>query len=86
MKTLNINERIRVLRKTKDITQQQMADSLGMTVSSYNMKENGKRPIDTDELERIAGVLGVQTVIFFQEKFHVKWNGEISGEEVNAVG
>jgi len=79
---LNINERIKLVRKTKGFTQQHMADNLEMTVSSYNMKENGKRSIDTKELEKIASVLGVQTVIFFQEKFHVKWNDSAVREEV----
>jgi len=64
---LNINERIKLVRKTKGFTQQHMADNLEMTVSSYNMKENGKRSIDTKELEKIASVLGVQTVIFFKK-------------------
>lgn len=76
---LTLSEKIRLVRKTKGITQQTMADRLSMTVSAYNMKENGKRSIDTDELEEIAAIFEVPVAVFFQETFHVKWNeGEVS--------
>lgn len=37
-----LHEKIRALRKSKGMSQTFIAERLDMTVSSYNMKENGK--------------------------------------------
>ncbi|MNP78205.1 hypothetical protein D3C76_1757650 [compost metagenome] len=47
-----------------------------MTVSNYNMKENGKRTIKTYELEAIAKALGEPITSFFDENIHVKLKKE----------
>jgi transcriptional regulator with XRE-family HTH domain len=69
---LQLHERIRSLRKSKGVSQTHIAKELNMSVSGYNMKESGKRPINTDELQAIAKTLGVSASIFFDDKFHVK--------------
>jgi len=71
---LKLHERIRMVRKAKGISQTRVAEQVGMTVSSYNMKELGKRPISTDELEGIAGALGENVSFFYEDNFHVKLN------------
>lgn len=71
---MKLNERIRVFRKSKGISQTHMAKELKISVSGYNMKELGKRPITTTELEEIAKVLGVSASIFFEENVHVECN------------
>jgi DNA-binding XRE family transcriptional regulator len=72
--SVNLNERIKIVRKSKGISQTHVANEVGMTVSSYNMKENGRRPISTDEIENIAIALDVSPGIFFDDEFHVKLN------------
>ncbi|WP_426447649.1 helix-turn-helix domain-containing protein [Paenibacillus sp. S-38] len=67
-----LHEKIRALRKSKGMSQTFIAERLDMTVSSYNMKENGKRPISTTELESISRVLEVPATVFYEENFHVK--------------
>ncbi|MFC5647653.1 helix-turn-helix domain-containing protein [Paenibacillus solisilvae] len=76
---MKVHEKIRIVRKSKGIAQKFVAEKIGMTISNYNMKENGKRPIVTNELEKIAAALEVTATLFFEDQFHVKWN-ELSKE------
>jgi ribosome-binding protein aMBF1 (putative translation factor) len=71
---LHLNECIRNYRKSKGISQKHIAKELNISVSGYNMKELGKRPINTDELQIIAKSLGVSPSYFFEEELHVKCN------------
>lgn len=71
---MELNEKIKMLRKSKGVSQTFIAFELGITTSGYNMKETGKRPITTGELEIISKALGVSASIFFDDKFHVKLN------------
>lgn len=73
-----IHEKIKAVRNFKGIKQKSIADALGLTVQSYSLKERGKRPITTSELEVIAEQLGVPTSIFFKESFNVKFNNVAS--------
>lgn len=71
---MELYEKIKTVRKIKGISQLVVSNKLNITVQSYSMKETGKRPITTSELENICEVLGVSPTIFFEEEFHVKWN------------
>ncbi|MEK4876923.1 MULTISPECIES: helix-turn-helix domain-containing protein [Paenibacillus] len=62
---MKLHNKIRDIRKSKGVTQTFVAKQTGMTISNYNMKENGKRPISTVELEIIAAVLKEPVVNFF---------------------
>lgn len=46
--------RIRDLREDRDLTQQQLAQFLGMTQSGYSGYETGKRDIPTSVLLKLA--------------------------------
>ncbi len=50
----NYYPRIRDLREDRDLTQQQIADYLGMKQSQYSRYERGLRDIPTDILIRLA--------------------------------
>lgn len=63
---MNIHDKIRALRKSQGISQTHIAEALNMSVSGYNMKECGKRPINTEELQIIAKSLKVSASIFFE--------------------
>ncbi|MEK5068060.1 helix-turn-helix domain-containing protein [Sporosarcina sp. FSL K6-1508] len=69
---MKVHEKVRGLRESKGISQTFVANSIGITVSGYNMKEHGKRPISIEELEKIAVVLEVQASYFFEKEVHVK--------------
>lgn len=71
---MELHEKIRTVRKIKGINQQALSKKLKITVQSYSMKETGKRPITTDELEAICEALEVSPSVFFESEFHVKWS------------
>ncbi len=50
----NYYPRLRDLREDRDLTQQQVADFLGMKQSQYSRYERGLRDIPTDVLIRLA--------------------------------
>lgn len=57
--------RLRYLRKQDELTQQQLADKLGIKKSTISMYENGKREPDFDTLESIADFFNVDICTFF---------------------
>lgn len=54
-----LKDRLREARKNAGLTQKQVADSLGVTESTYCGYETGKRQPDPVKISRIAGLLGV---------------------------
>lgn len=80
---MELFEKIKMIRQSKGVTQTHVANNSGMTVSNYNMKENGKRTITTDDLEAIARALQVPVTIFFEENIHVKLNINTTDMEVS---
>ena len=55
-----VGERIRVARVTKGLSQQYMADELGLTVASYSNIERGVTDITITRLFEIARILQVK--------------------------
>ncbi len=54
-----IAERIRILRLSKNLSQQNMADELDITVGAYSNIERGKAEVTITRLYKIADVLNV---------------------------
>lgn len=73
---MEIHEKVSELRNSKGISQTFIAGKLDITVSGYNMKERGKRPISIKELEQISEILSVETSYFFEDRIHLKCNCE----------
>ncbi|EWG12714.1 helix-turn-helix domain-containing protein [Cytobacillus firmus] len=71
---MQLHEKIRAVRKAKNISQIVISNKLNITVQSYSMKETGKRPITTNELEIISNTLGVSPSNFFEVEFNIKLN------------
>ncbi|AND39023.1 MULTISPECIES: helix-turn-helix domain-containing protein [Bacillaceae] len=71
---MKLHEKIRAVRKAKNISQIVISNKLNITVQSYSMKETGKRPITTNELEIISNILGVSPSNFFDKEFNIKLN------------
>lgn len=74
---MQIGEVIREYRKKMDMTQEEMANRLGVTAPAVNKWENGKSQPDIMLLAPIARLLGItpDTLLSFQE--------ELSSDEVN---
>ena len=56
---LNIGNNIRTLRRSRDMTQDELADKLGVTFQTVSRWENGGSYPDIEFLPAIAGVFGV---------------------------
>ncbi len=57
-KANNLGPRIRQLRKTRKISQGELADRLKMSQSQVSKIEKGERRVYADELEDVANALG----------------------------
>ena len=60
-----IGSRLRYLRKFENVTQQQLADKLGVAKSTISMYENGQREPDFETLEALADFFNVEMRTFF---------------------
>lgn len=60
-------ERIVKLREQSGLTQEAVANSLGLSRQRYMLVEKGERDLSIEELEILAGVFGVSIVDFFNE-------------------
>lgn len=60
-----IGSRLRYLRKQDDVTQQQLADAIGVAKSTISMYENGQREPDFETLESLADFFNVEMSTFF---------------------
>ena len=56
---LNIGENIRRLRRAADMTQEQLADKLGVAYQSVSRWENGTTYPDIEFLPALASIFGV---------------------------
>lgn len=61
----DFGERIKTMRMSRGITQQQLADMIGQSRTSVAMYETGKREPDFETLEALADTFNVPMVAFF---------------------
>ena len=54
-----VGERLRELRKSKDLTQAQVAEGINCTPAAYNRYETGELQPPTDTLAKLADFFGV---------------------------
>lgn len=61
------------IRRAKGYTQERVAKTAGIAVSSYNQYETGARSVPADVAQHVADVLGVEVSdIFLPKKFAVR--------------
>lgn len=63
---MTVGERIREVRKQKNMTQKQVAEKCGMKESNFRAYELGKANPKTETLQRIAEALGVSWTVFVE--------------------
>lgn len=72
------SEQIRRLRREKDLSQEYMAEILGLSQSQYSRIESGESRINLDKANRIAKILNVnpQKILSYynQKQFNAFWN------------
>ncbi|MCX7067077.1 MAG: helix-turn-helix transcriptional regulator [Methylococcales bacterium] len=57
---MSVNEKIRLIRESKGVTQEDIAKKLDISVNSYGDIERGNTNLKLNRLEQIAEILGVQ--------------------------
>lgn len=62
--TNKIAKKIRILRKSRGLTQQQLAELLGVQRATISNYEIGRRSPHIKELEKLADILGVNLEYF----------------------
>jgi transcriptional regulator with XRE-family HTH domain len=67
-KDLEIGQRIRALRKLKNMTQTHLADKIGVRFQQVQKYENGTNRVGGARLQAIATALGVAPSFMFGEK------------------
>ena len=60
-----IAELIRITRLEAGVSQQELADRIGIPRTNLHRMETGKQPINTQGLDKIATALGKRLVIAF---------------------
>ncbi|NLN32528.1 MAG: helix-turn-helix transcriptional regulator [Flavobacteriaceae bacterium] len=55
-----IENKIRNIRELKNLTQEYMADKLGISQAAYSKIENGNTKVSYDKLQDIAKIMGVK--------------------------
>jgi transcriptional regulator with XRE-family HTH domain len=57
---MSVNEKIRLIRETKGLTQEQVAEKLGVSPTVYGDIERGNSDPKLSKLEKIAEILGMK--------------------------
>jgi transcriptional regulator with XRE-family HTH domain len=87
MDNLKIGHKIKKLRELKNLTQEHIAKSIGVTQGAYSRMELGETEITYSRLEKISEQLGMkpQEVIAFNESvvFNVMNNQTGNGRVIN---
>jgi transcriptional regulator with XRE-family HTH domain len=87
MDNLKIGHKIKKLRELKNLTQEHMANSIGITQGAYSRMELGETEITYSKLEKISEELGMkpEDVIAFNESvvFNVMNNQTGNGLVIN---
>ena len=85
---MEVYEKIRFLRESKNWSQEEMAEKLNMSLSGYSKVERGDTKVSIPKLKKIAEVLGIELIelMFLGEK-HVCLSGnDNSNNGYNIIG
>ena len=67
-----IGEKIRLLRKHAGMTQERLAELVGVSFQQIQKYENGSTMLNTDKLQRVANALKVPASAFFEDDTYEK--------------
>jgi|SRR6185295_19831628 transcriptional regulator with XRE-family HTH domain len=64
---VEVGRKVRALRLNKNMSQERLAEALGLTFQQVQKYERGTNRISAGRLQRIAKILDVQTAVFFPD-------------------
>lgn len=64
--------RLKEIRKSQGMTQQQVADALGLHLTNYNKLENGKTKLSAQQMEQLAKILHCSPSDFISRRSDVR--------------
>jgi transcriptional regulator with XRE-family HTH domain len=64
---IEVGRKVRALRLNKNMSQERLAEALGLTFQQVQKYERGTNRISAGRLQRIAKILDVQTSVFFPD-------------------
>ncbi|GFO59221.1 DNA-binding protein [Geomonas silvestris] len=67
-----IGEKVRLLRKHAGLTQEKLAELVGVSFQQIQKYENGSTKLNTDKLQQVASALNVSASAFFGEDTYEK--------------
>ena len=62
-----LGEKLRGFRKTRGLTQEQLAEHLGVSFQQIQLYESGRTRLNTDKLQLLSQALSVPIAAFFGE-------------------
>lgn len=68
---MSFSDSLRSARERRGLTQQQVADAMGLDKSTYCGYETGKRSPDVQKLKKLSSILGVSGDILLETGFDV---------------
>ncbi len=84
---MQIGQKIKKIRELKNLTQEHVAQELGITQGSYSRLELGETEVSYSKLEKISGLFGMkpEEVISFNENmvFNIMHNDVGNGFVIN---
>jgi transcriptional regulator with XRE-family HTH domain len=87
MEPMQIGQKIKKIRELKNLTQEHVAQELGITQGSYSRMELGETEVSYSKLEKISGLFGMkpEEVISFNENmvFNIMHNDVGNGFVIN---
>jgi len=68
----DIGNKVRLLRKHAGLTQERLAELVGVSFQQIQKYENGSTKLNTDKLQQVASALKVPASVFFGEDTYEK--------------
>ncbi len=67
LKNMEIHEKIRTIRQSKGLTQDNVADEIGIDTVNYGRIERGQAKLTMDRFIKIAEILQISPTLFFEK-------------------
>lgn len=85
-KKKEIGLRIRTMRKSRDMTQEDLGNSLGQSASSITMYETGRREPDFETLEALADIFNVPLAYLVSDNSSTEYIPRTEESRTLAIG